>query len=90
MTEPESVDAKEAPSWTEEQPWPRIRTWPPAELPALYVRVDGRWRHCWVVARHTYADGRVAYQVDIDLPEYDGRVNRLYWWDPRAMRATTG
>ncbi|WP_367138825.1 MULTISPECIES: hypothetical protein [Streptomyces] len=89
-TEPEPVDVEEAPSWTPGQPWPRVRTWPPAELPSLYVRVDGHWYHCWVLARHDYPNGRIAYQVDIKLPGYDGPVNRLYWWDPRAMRAPKG
>ncbi|MCF3101411.1 hypothetical protein IPZ58_07435 [Streptomyces roseoverticillatus] len=88
MTEPEPVDAQEAPPWSPEQgPWPRVRTWPPAEKPGLYIRVNGRWYHCWVLARHDYADGRMAYQVDIKLPGHDGPVSRMYWWDPRAMRA---
>ncbi|WP_301128624.1 hypothetical protein [Streptomyces cacaoi] len=85
----EEPDAVEAPPWRPDLgPEPRMRRYDTP--PLLLVRIEGRWRRCVVEARSDWADGRVAYHVELTLPGV-GTVYRTYWWDPRTMRpAPTG
>lgn len=89
-------EPEQAPPWEPDQgPAPRRHRYPPHHQPALGVLVNGRWRVMPVHTRLDYADGRVAYQGDIYLPEGGGRppgsYNRVYWWpQPGRLRVERG
>ena len=90
MTEPEPLDAEEAPPSAE----PRETTvFPYGREPLLWVRTGGAWRWAIVRAKHTYADGRVAVQTEVTMPTPDGpdgNFVRTYWWNPDRMRVIRG
>lgn len=70
---------------------PRTRIWPSGKQPTLQVRVDGQWRRAAVLQRQDWPDGRVAYLMDVWLPDgfrpdSTSAMVRTYWWDPAAMR----
>lgn len=83
----DEVEAVEVPPWDPGQgPPPVVKTFPGRERPFLWVFVETVWRSAVVQARHTYADGRVAYEVELQLSSAGpGLVVRAYWWDPRSM-----
>ncbi|MEU3760973.1 MULTISPECIES: hypothetical protein [Streptomyces] len=60
-------------------------TWPLADPPVLWLRSRGRWRWATVRARQNWADGRVAYQVLVDLDGSAAMVTRAYWWPQQAL-----
>lgn len=90
MTGMDVRDAVEAPLWSATMgPPPRMHVWKYGCEPLMRIRVAGVWRRATVGARATWADGRVSYQVTINLPYPDGSPRnylRHYWWDPKAMR----
>ncbi|MCG0065988.1 hypothetical protein L0F81_22270 [Streptomyces tricolor] len=77
----------------EARPWrpehgraPALSTWPLADPPALWVRAGGRWRWAEVRARQDWPDGRVAYQVLVDLDGSTTMLLRTYWWPQPGLR----
>ncbi|MET9528193.1 hypothetical protein [Streptomyces coeruleorubidus] len=66
---------------------PRVTTWPPGNRPALRVWSHGAWRYAPVRARQDWADGRVFYQVEIDLRGDTTVVTRMYEWPQPGLRA---
>ncbi|MGV9892124.1 hypothetical protein [Streptomyces sp. NPDC003395] len=82
---PEPVPAR--PWRPEDGPRPKVTTWPAGSEPALKVWSHGRWRYASVMARQDWADGRVFYQVHVDLLG-DNRVShRMYQWPQPGLRA---
>nr|WSX47566.1 hypothetical protein OG409_00370 [Streptomyces sp. NBC_00974]WSX54290.1 hypothetical protein OG409_38540 [Streptomyces sp. NBC_00974] len=83
----EITEPVEARPWRpEDGPQPRIRTWPGMGRPALYVWSAGSWRLAAVLARQDRADGRVIYQVDVDLNDSLLVVYRAYEWPQPGLR----
>ncbi|MEU4093279.1 DUF6233 domain-containing protein [Streptomyces sp. NPDC026673] len=82
-------DARECPTWVSGQR-PRTHGWAPADRPRMQIHVEGAWRWATVRQRQDWPDGRVAYQVDILLPDpefgRDAHYIRSYWWDPETVR----
>lgn len=88
MSVEEIPEAAPARPWRREDgPPPRVRTWPPGNRPALLVRSAGRWRRARVTARQDWADGRVIYQVEVDLLGDATVTHRLYQWPQPGLRA---
>lgn len=82
-----SDEPEQAPPWRPEYgPKPTVWTWPPGDRPALRVLANGAWRYAAVEARHNYEDGRVAYQVLIDVDGSGSMTHRTYWWQPESGR----
>jgi hypothetical protein len=80
------VDAEEMRPWRpEDGPAPEVHTFAPGQRLLMSIRISGRWQACPVVARLTYG-GRVAYQVEMQLPRDGGTSERIYWWNPATMR----
>ncbi|MEU4986659.1 MULTISPECIES: hypothetical protein [unclassified Streptomyces] len=82
---PEAVPAR--PWRREDGPPPQVKTWPPGDRPALLVRSAGRWRYAPVKARQDWADGRVIYQVEVDLLGDTTVTHRLYEWPQPGLRS---
>lgn len=84
-TRPEPV---EAPPWRSDMgPAPRVTSYTYGQEPLLEVRTQGKWRLAAVRGRQDWADGRVAYHVDIRLDEPDpGVYHRAYWWPQPGLR----
>ncbi|MBK6017723.1 hypothetical protein [Streptomyces sp. MBT53] len=81
---PEPVTAR--PWRREDGPRPKVTTWPPGRRPALAVWSGGAWRTAPVMARQDWADGRVFYQVEVDL-RGDTLVScRMYQWPQPGLR----
>ncbi|MEV0779160.1 hypothetical protein [Streptomyces sp. NPDC050428] len=81
-------EPEQAPPWREEHgPRPATRSWDYGDRPALEVRLEGKWRYCTVGARADWADGRVAYHVDVPAPSGGGWTHRAYWWPQDGLRA---
>ncbi|MEU4932077.1 hypothetical protein AB0G54_37180 [Streptomyces yokosukanensis] len=81
---PEPVTAR--PWRREDGPRPKVTTWPPGRRPALAVWSAGAWRTAPVMARQDWADGRVFYQVEVDL-RGDTLVScRMYQWPQPGLR----
>ncbi|WP_146046266.1 hypothetical protein [Streptomyces cahuitamycinicus] len=77
----------------EARPWrpengakPLVRTWPHRDPPALWVWSKGRWRWATVMARQDWPDGRIAYQVRVDLDGSTCVRARTYWWPHPGLR----
>lgn len=86
MTRPHS-EPEQAPPWRPDLgPRPTMRSWDYPDRPALEVLLDGRWRYCVVGARADWADGRVAYHVDVPAPVGGGGTRRAYWWPQEGIR----
>ncbi|MFD5589336.1 hypothetical protein ACFWII_36805 [Streptomyces sp. NPDC127063] len=85
---PEPVPAR--PWRPEDGPRPKVTTWAAGSEPALMVWSHGRWRYAPVMARQDWADGRVFYQVHVDLLG-DNRVShRMYQWPQPGLRTFPG
>ncbi|OEJ21071.1 hypothetical protein BGK67_34830 (plasmid) [Streptomyces subrutilus] len=82
MTEP--VESR--PWRPEDGPAPKVWSWPAGDRPALRVWSCGAWRYAAVMARHDYPDGRVIYQVAVDLDGSTTVVPRAYEWPQPALR----
>lgn len=85
----EQQSAVEARPWrSEDGPEPAVTVYRRGAQPLLDVFAEGRWRRCSVLARQNWADGRVAYQVEIQLVRdgVEGMFVRAYWWDAGVMR----
>ncbi|MFE4425285.1 hypothetical protein [Streptomyces sp. NPDC056817] len=52
----------------------------------LAPQLDGRWRWATVRARQDWPDGRVAYQVSVDLDGSTSVRARTYWWPHPGLR----
>ncbi|WP_158857537.1 hypothetical protein [Streptomyces sp. NRRL B-1347] len=84
-------EPEQAPPWRPEHgPAPQVHTWPCGGRPALEVYANGRWRYAPVGARHDYADGRVAYLVEVDLDGSTSVSHRAYWWPQPGLRKAHG
>ncbi|MFF3248946.1 hypothetical protein ACFYWY_35665 [Streptomyces sp. NPDC002870] len=81
---PEPVEAR--PWVPDDGPPPHVWTWPRTDPPALLVRSRGRWHWATVTARQDYADGRVVYQVVVDLDGFTSVITRLYAWPQPGLR----
>jgi hypothetical protein len=80
-------DPVEARPWRpDDGPPPHVWTWPRTDPPALLVRRLGRWRWGTVTARQDHADGRVVYQVAVDLDGSTSVTTRLYAWPQPGLR----
>lgn len=89
MTDYPARDAVEAPPWNDTMgPRPRVTVYPPGHRPLLHIHTAREWRQAVVAMRHDWADGRVAYHVNIWLPGtgIGSSVRRSYWWDSAAMQ----
>ncbi|WP_324787060.1 hypothetical protein [Streptomyces sp. H51] len=64
-----------------------MRTYPRIDGPALQVWSAGKWRWAPVLARQDWADGRVFYQVSVDLTGSTTVTIRLYEWPQPGLRA---
>lgn len=85
------ADAEEAPPWRpEDGPAPIVTTWPRAARPALKIRVKGTWRYASVTARQEWANGRVAYQVELDADGSTAVTQRTFWWGQPGVRFAHG
>lgn len=90
--QPQREEPEQAPPWRPEHGTPPRRThYDVFHRPALWVRVDGRERLMQVTTRLDYADGRVAYQGDIRLPDLGDPARvagywRAYWWPQPGIR----
>lgn len=85
-------DAVEARPWAPaDGPQPTVRVYLPDARPGLWVRAAGEWRYGMVTGRQDHPDGRVVYQVDVQLPdERDGIIgsrSRLYEWPQPGLKA---
>lgn len=67
-------------------PRPRVWTWPSTDRPALWVWSGGAWRWAPVTARQDWADGRTAYQVEVDLTGSTAVTRVSYWWPHEGLR----
>lgn len=67
-------------------PEPVVWLWPRVGRPALWVWSHGAWRWAPVVARQDWPDGRVAYQVEVDLTGSTSVTCRTYWWPHEGLR----
>ncbi|MFI7142894.1 hypothetical protein ACIBQ5_35885 [Streptomyces massasporeus] len=85
---PEPVPAR--PWRREDGPEPKVTTWPTGNRPALAVWSHGRWRYAPIMARQDWADGRVFYQVEVDLLGDTTIRARLYQWPQPGLRAEHG
>ncbi|MGW7090026.1 hypothetical protein ACWGH2_41955 [Streptomyces sp. NPDC054871] len=81
---PEPVEAR--PWRPEDGPEPDVTTWPSGSRPALSVWSRGAWRHAPVTARQVWADGRVFYQVTVDLRGNLAVSARTYEWPQPGLR----
>lgn len=63
-----------------------MRTYPRAGGPALKVWSGGKWRWAPVMARQDWTDGRVFYQVSVDLTGSTCVTTRLYQWPQPGLR----
>ncbi|MER6392797.1 hypothetical protein ABT236_30580 [Streptomyces sp. NPDC001523] len=87
MSETEPVEPVALRPWSPvDGPVPRVWTWPAGDRPALAVWSCGAWRFAPVTSRHDYADGRVVYQVAIDLDGSTSVRSRLYEWPQPGLR----
>lgn len=82
MTEP--VESR--PWRPKDGPEPKVWSWPAGDRPALYVWSTGAWRFAPVMARHDWPDGRVVYQVAVDLDGSTSVVSRSYAWPQPGLR----
>ncbi len=71
-------------------PPPAVRTWPPGDCPALKVWSLGAWRYAPVRARQDCPDGRVVYQVDVDLRGDASVTTRSCAWPQPGLRREGG
>ncbi|MFB6505542.1 hypothetical protein ACFC07_22375 [Streptomyces sp. NPDC056099] len=83
-TIPEPVEAR--PWRPEDGPEPKVTTWPNRDRPALSVWSHGKWRFAPVMARQDWSDGRVFYQVSVDLRGDTMVVARMYQWPQPGLR----
>ena len=88
------MSAEEIPKPVPARPWrredgpePKVTTWPPANRPALAVWSRGRWRYAPIMARQDWPDGRVIYQVEVDLLGDTTVTARAYQWPQPGLRA---
>ncbi|MEU2395094.1 hypothetical protein [Streptomyces sp. NPDC007369] len=70
----------------EDGPAPRVWAWPPGDRPALFVWSAGAWRYAPVMSRQDWSDGRVIYQVAVDLDGSTSVVSRRYEWPQPGLR----
>jgi hypothetical protein len=63
-----------------------VWTWPCMDQPALWLWSRGRWRWAIVRARQDWPDGRVAYQVAVDLDGSTAVRTQAYWWPHEGLR----
>jgi hypothetical protein len=57
--------------------------------PGMWIYWPDRWVYATVTARHDYASGLVAYQVELTMPNDDGttsRVSRTFPWGKDNIR----
>ncbi|AWI32629.1 hypothetical protein [Streptomyces tirandamycinicus] len=86
-----STEPEQAPPWRpEDGPAPTVWLWPAGNRPGLFVLVNGRWRYAVVQARHDYPDGRVSYQVEVDVHGSTSITSRSYWWPQEGLKAAHG
>ncbi|MEV0487287.1 hypothetical protein AB0I69_42645 [Streptomyces sp. NPDC050508] len=83
-TPPEPVEAR--PWRPDDGPEPKVTMWPHRSRPALAVWSHGKWRNAPVMARQDWADGRVFYQVSVDLRGDMSVVARMYQWPQPGLR----
>ncbi|MEV4333641.1 hypothetical protein AB0K02_24400 [Streptomyces sp. NPDC049597] len=89
MSSEEIPGAVEARPWSpDDGPAPRVTTWPRTNRPALRVYSHGVWRYATIEARQDWADGRVFYQVSVDLRGDTHVTTRLYQWPQPGLRAS--
>ncbi|MFD5634819.1 hypothetical protein ACFWJM_11860 [Streptomyces sp. NPDC127077] len=82
-----TADPVEARPWREgDGPKPKVRSWPPTDPPALWMRQNVTWRWATVTARQDWPDGRTAYQVLIDTDGTTATSHRAYWWPHEGLR----
>ncbi|MBV1940829.1 hypothetical protein KUF83_30305 [Streptomyces sp. BV286] len=81
---PEPVEAR--PWRADDGPMPRVTTWPERGCPALGVWSHEAWRYARVMGRQDWADGRVFYQVSVDLRGDTTVSVRLYQWPQPGLR----
>lgn len=65
---------------------PTVTVWPTGNRPALSVRSGGKWRYAPIRARQDWADGRVFYQVEVDLYGDTHVTTVLYQWPHPGLR----
>ncbi|GAA4759447.1 hypothetical protein GCM10023329_00240 [Streptomyces sanyensis] len=68
----------------------RCGPWPPGDRSTLKVWSHGAWRYAPVRARQDFPDGRVVYQVDIDLRGDTSVTTRSYAWPQPGLRREHG
>lgn len=91
MSEHEITEPPQARPWRpSDGPEPTVATWPPGRRPALWVWAGGSWRHGSVQSRQEWADGRVFYQVAVDLRGDTAVTTRLYQWPHEGLRTAHG
>ncbi|MER5757331.1 hypothetical protein [Streptomyces sp. NPDC002088] len=81
---PELVPAR--PWRREDGPEPKVTTYPHLGGPALAVWSHGAWRWAPVMARQDWADGRIFYQVSVNLDGTSSVTVRLYQWPQPGLR----
>jgi hypothetical protein len=81
---PEPVLAR--PWRPEDGPRPRVTVYPRTGAPALAVWSAGAWRYAVVRARHDWPDGRVHYQVAVDLLGDTTVRTVTYQWPQPGLR----
>ncbi|MFD4933365.1 hypothetical protein [Streptomyces virginiae] len=80
----------------ESRPWnghgqePTVWTWPAGDRPALYVWSLNQWRYARVHARQDWPDGKIVYQVAVDLDGSTTTVSRSYPWPQPGLRRAHG
>jgi hypothetical protein len=70
----------------EDGPEPKVTTYPQVGDPVLWVWSHGAWRWAPVTARQDWADGRVIYQVSVDLDGTTSVTHRNYPWPQPGLR----
>lgn len=64
----------------------------PHPRPHLVIRHRGRWYTAELHARYQYRDGRIGYQLTIDLGPQPGGAstqdNGTFLWDPQSFRVS--
>lgn len=85
---PESGPAVEVPPHGEK--WrPKVTTYPRGREPLLWIYLATGWVLAAVRARHDYDNGLVVYQVELSIPDEDGRLSRFiraYAWGKDNVR----
>ncbi|MGW1157746.1 hypothetical protein ACWD48_05870 [Streptomyces sp. NPDC002519] len=81
---PEPVQAR--PWRRDDGPEPKVTVYPRVGGPVLEVFSHGAWRWAPVAARQDWADGRVIYQVSVDLAGTTLITRRSYQWPQPGLR----